>query len=135
MRRSDLHLQGINKLIGDRNYIIFGSFIGKSIALKSKQGNHHKLYAAFGRHHAAPLHSSHQATSLQGNIQQQFLIPLFLFVLKHVKVNITRAKKNGKTSEVCLTQGSQMCLHESIVPFLKKKKNVCRTALDLQKNF
>lgn len=46
MRRLGLWLQRINKLIRERNDIIFGSFIGKLVALKNKLGNCHKLRAA-----------------------------------------------------------------------------------------
>lgn len=47
----------------ERNDTIFGSFIGKLVALKNKQGNYHKSWAV-SMYHALLPHSSHQAASL-----------------------------------------------------------------------
>lgn len=64
-----LYLHSINKLIGEKNYIIFGSFIGKSVALKINQEIVINYVPPAGMYHAAAPHSSHQAASLQGNTQ------------------------------------------------------------------
>lgn len=69
MRKYGLYLQGINKLIGERSYMIFGSFIGKLVALKINKEVVINYVLLSGMNHAVPPRSSHQAAFLQGNTQ------------------------------------------------------------------